>query len=169
MDWLCMAEAQSIHGFRSLLMKLRPERKLQQTTWCIYSILWMWRKLHWWNRQTSSRTTSKTQAQSQRGSYRKIKISPTCPWRGHTVGWVEACILEIENISKYRKCKDSAHMACLTSLISQPTSYISPIWIPLISNEVGNSQGRSVWSDRFFMGFYNALVPNVQFLVHTWH
>jgi hypothetical protein len=35
---------------------------------------------------------------------------------------------------------------------------ISPIRIPLISNEVTNSQRRSVWCDRFFMGFYKVLV-----------
>jgi hypothetical protein len=45
----------------------------------------------------------------------------------------------------------------------QPSLDISPIWIPLISYELINSQGRSVWSDRFFMGFYKVLVPSVQF------
>jgi hypothetical protein len=63
---------------------------------------------------------------------------------GHRVGWLEARILEIESNSKYRKYKESAHMACLTNLISQPTLDISPIWIPFIRNEVTNSQKRSV-------------------------
>jgi hypothetical protein len=31
---------------------------------------------------------------------------------------------------------------------------ISPIWIPLISDEVSNSQGRLVWSGLFFLGLY---------------
>jgi hypothetical protein len=51
--------------------------------------------------------------------------------------------LEIERNSRYRKYKESAHMACLTSLISQPSLDISSIWIPFISNEVSSLQGRS--------------------------
>jgi hypothetical protein len=58
--------------------------------------------------------------------------------RGHSVGWDKARILEIESNSRYRKYKESAHMACLTSLISQQSG-ISPICIPLISSEVTNS------------------------------
>jgi hypothetical protein len=41
-------------------------------------------------------------------------------------------------------CKESTHMACLTSPISQPSLDISPIWIPLIGSEVYNSQRRYV-------------------------
>jgi hypothetical protein len=36
----------------------------------------------------------------------------------HWVGWDKDGILEIENNSRYRKCKESGHMVCLTSLIS---------------------------------------------------
>jgi hypothetical protein len=60
------------------------------------------------------------------------------------VGWDEAKILEIESNSRYKKYKESAHMACLTNPISQPSLNISPIWIPLISNDVTSSQRRSV-------------------------
>jgi hypothetical protein len=72
----------------------------------------------------------------------------------HRVSWDEASILEIESNSRYRKYKELAHMACLTNLISHTSLNISPIWIPHISNEVSNSQGRLIWYDRFFMGFY---------------
>jgi hypothetical protein len=41
-----------------------------------------------------------------------------------------ARILEIESNSKYRKYKESAHMACSANPISQPSLDISPIWIP---------------------------------------
>jgi hypothetical protein len=54
-------------------------------------------------------------------------------------------------------------MECLTNPISQPSLDTSPIWIPLISNEVSNSKGTSVWSDRFFMGFCKILVPGFSF------
>jgi hypothetical protein len=51
---------------------------------------------------------------------------------GYGVGWDEAWILEIEGNSRCRQYK----MACLTNLISQLSSDISPTLIPLISNEV---------------------------------
>jgi hypothetical protein len=80
----------------------------------------------------------------------------------HRVSWDEVRILEIESNSRYRKYKELVHMACLTNPIGQPSSDISPIWISLISNEVTNSQRRSV-CDRFFMGFYKVLVLSVRF------
>jgi hypothetical protein len=66
-----------------------------------------------------------------------------------------------------QKYKESGHLACLTNPISQPSFDLSPIWIPFISNEVANSQ-RSVWSDRFFVGFHYVLVLSFQFLFHRW-
>jgi hypothetical protein len=54
-----------------------------------------------------------------------------------------------KNNSRYRKYKELVHMACLANQLSQPSLNISPIWIPLISNEVTNWQ-RSVWCDRLF-------------------
>jgi hypothetical protein len=58
----------------------------------------------------------------------------------HRIGLDEARILEIESNSRYRKCKESAHLASLTNPVSQPSSDTSLIWIPLISN----SQRRAV-------------------------
>jgi hypothetical protein len=132
------------HILRSSVMKTRPERDLQQTAQCIYSIPSECGRSR--NRQTSSRAAPWTQAQSPAGSSRKIKISPTCLWR---VGWDDARILEIESNSRYRRYKESAHIACLTNPISQSSLDISPIWIPLTSNEVSNSQRRSEWRDGF--------------------
>jgi hypothetical protein len=65
-----------------------------------------------------------------------------------------------------RKYRESAHMACLTNPISQPCLHISPIWIPLTSYAVANSQRRSARCNRFFIGLYEVLVPSVQFLFH---
>jgi hypothetical protein len=56
------------------------------------------------------------------------------------IGWDEARILGIESNSRYRKYKEWAHMACLANPVSQSSLDISPIWIPLTSNEVTNSQ-----------------------------
>jgi hypothetical protein len=43
-------------------------------------------------------------------------------------------------------------MACLTNPINQASANNFPIWITLIRNEVTSSQ-RSVWLDRFIVGF----------------
>jgi hypothetical protein len=61
----------------------------------------------------------------------KSKLAQHAFGKGHGVGWDEVMILEIESYSKYRKYKDSAHMACSTNPISQHSLEISPIWIPL--------------------------------------
>jgi hypothetical protein len=63
---------------------------------------------------------------------------------GHRVGSDEARILEVENNSRCRKYKESAHMVCLTNLISQPGLEISYGFISLISNEAGDLQGRLI-------------------------
>jgi hypothetical protein len=82
------------------------------------------------------------------GLLKKSKLAQHAYEQGYRVGWDDDRILEIESNSRYRKYKESAHMVCLTNPISQPSLDISPIWIPLMSNEVSNSQR----SDRFFMG-----------------
>jgi hypothetical protein len=102
------------------------------------------------------------------GLLEKSKLVQHAYEEGHRVGRVEAMILEIESNGRYRKYKESVHMSCLINPISQPSLDLSLIWIPLISNEVTNSQKRSVGCDRFFMGFYMVLVPSVQFLLRRW-
>jgi hypothetical protein len=76
----------------------------------------------------------------QQGLLEKSKLAPHAYEEGRRIGWDDAKILEIESNSRFRKYKESAHMACLTNPISQPNLDISPIWIPFISNEVSNSQ-----------------------------
>jgi hypothetical protein len=60
---------------------------------------------------------------------------------GHRVNWDEARVLEIDSNSRYRKYKESAYIACITNPISQPSLDISPIWSPLIKEEVKKSNG----------------------------
>jgi hypothetical protein len=59
---------------------------------------------------------------------------------GHGVRWGEARILKTGSNSRYRKHKQSAHMACLTNPTNHPSLGIPPVWIPLISNEVTSLQ-----------------------------
>jgi hypothetical protein len=74
-------------------------------------------------------------------------------------------ILEIESNNRYRKYKESAHMACLTNPTGQPSLDISPIWI-LLSIELPTHREEQYDVTYFFLSFYNSLVPNVQFLLH---
>jgi hypothetical protein len=76
------------------------------------------------------------------GPLQKSKLAQHAYEEGHRVGWDEARILEIESNSRYRKYKISAHMACSTDPISQPSFEISPIWVPLVSKDVSKSKER---------------------------
>jgi hypothetical protein len=80
----------------------------------------------------------------QKGLLEKTKLAQHAYEEGNSIRWDEARILEIESNSRYRKYKESAYMACSTNPIRQSSLDISPIWIPLIGNEVNNSQRRSV-------------------------
>jgi hypothetical protein len=62
-------------------------------------------------------------------------------FEGHRTGWGEACVLEIESNSRYRKYKESAHMACLTNPISEPSLDISALWIPLLAKRLVSQKG----------------------------
>jgi hypothetical protein len=66
----------------------------------------------------------------QQALLEKSKSAQHAYEEGNRVGWDDARVLEIESNSRYRKYKRSAHMACLTSPISQSSLGISPIWIP---------------------------------------
>jgi hypothetical protein len=70
------------------------------------------------------------------GLLEKSKLPQHSYEEGHGVGWDEARILEIESNRRYRKYKQSTHMAYLTNRISQHSLDISPLRIPLISNKV---------------------------------
>jgi hypothetical protein len=76
------------------------------------------------------------------GLLEKSKLVQHAYEEGHRVGWDEARILEIESNSRYTKYKESAHMACSTDPISQPSLEISPIWIALVGKDVSKSEER---------------------------
>jgi hypothetical protein len=130
------------YTLRSSLTKTRPERDPQQVTQCVYSIPCECGRNY--IRETCRPLAVRFREHRhsvKEGLLVKSKFSPHAYEEGHRVGCDEARILEIESNSWYRKYKESAHMA---NLISQPGVDISPIWIPLISNEFTNSQRRSV-------------------------
>jgi hypothetical protein len=80
----------------------------------------------------------------KQGLLEKSKFAQHADEEGHRVGWNQASVLEIEGNSRCRKYKESTHMACLINPISQPSLEISPIWIPLINQEVNKSKWKSV-------------------------
>jgi hypothetical protein len=133
------------HTLQSPLMKTRPERDPQQTAQRVYSISCECDRSY--TGETGKPLAMQLHEHKhnlKEGLLEKSKLAQHAHKEGHRVGWDETRILEIESNSKYRKYKEAAHMACLINLISQPSLGISPIRIPLISNEVTNSQRRSV-------------------------
>jgi hypothetical protein len=73
------------------------------------------------------------------GLLEKSKVVQPAYEVGHRASWDNDKSLEIESNSRYRRYKESTHMACLINPLSQPSSDISPIWIPFVTNEVRNS------------------------------
>jgi hypothetical protein len=133
------------HTLRSSLVRTRPERDPQHTAQLVYRIPCE-------NGRSYIGETGRPLAvrlpeqrlNLQQGLLEKSKLAQYAYKEGHILSWDDARILEIESNSRSRKCKESAHTASLTNPISQPSLDISHIWIPLISNEVSNSQRRSV-------------------------
>jgi hypothetical protein len=75
------------------------------------------------------------------GLIEKSKLVQHAYEKGHRVVWDEARILEIDSNSRHMKYKELAHIVCLKNRISQLSPDISPIWIPLIIDEVTKSKG----------------------------
>jgi hypothetical protein len=87
----------------------------------------MWQKLHWRNRSTSSRAAPWIRHNLKEGFFKKSKLAQHAYEEGQRIGWDKVKILETGSNSRYSKCKESAHMACLTNPFSQP------IWTSLPS------------------------------------
>jgi hypothetical protein len=82
--------------------------------------------------------------EKREGLLEKSKLAQHAYEEHHKVIWDQARVLEVESNNRFRKYKESAHMACSTNPISQPSLDISPIWIPLISDEVTKSKRKSI-------------------------
>jgi hypothetical protein len=76
------------------------------------------------------------------GLLEKSKLAHHANEEDHRVDWDKARVLDIENNSRFRKYKESAHMARSNNPISQSSLDIWPIWIPHIGEEVSKSIGR---------------------------
>jgi hypothetical protein len=95
----------------------------------------MWQKLHWRNRFLAVRLYDHRHSLKE-GPVGKSELAQQAHEEGHMVGWDEARILEIESNSRYRKYKKLAHVTCLTNALRHLSLDSSPVWIPLINNEI---------------------------------
>jgi predicted GIY-YIG superfamily endonuclease len=126
-------------------MKTRTERGPQQTAQCLYSITCEYGRSYIGETgRTLPMRLHEHRHNLQQRLLKKSKLAQHAYEEGITVWLDDARILEVESNSRFIKYKESAHIACLTITINQPNFDISPIWIPHISNEVSNSQKRSV-------------------------
>jgi hypothetical protein len=129
---------------RSMLTRTRPYRKVQDMRQCIYSIPCEC------GRQYIGETGRPLGIQIgehmnnlKQGLMEKSRLAKHACEEGLRIQWKEAKAAQIEtNIC--RKYKEAAHMACMTNPISQPSLETSPIWVPLIRDEVGRLQGSSL-------------------------
>jgi predicted GIY-YIG superfamily endonuclease len=122
-------------------MKTRPERDPKQTAQCTYSIPCECGRSYIGETGRHIAVRLREHRHNiQQGLLEKSKLAQHTYEEGHSVSCGEARVLEIESNSRNRKYKESTHMTSLTNTISQPSLDISPIWIPLISNEVTNPQ-----------------------------
>jgi hypothetical protein len=83
------------HVLGGPLTRIGPERDPQQMAHCVYITFPVNVAEATLAKETCSQAAPLTWAHSQRGSSRKIKISPTCLWRSLSSG-----ILEIESNSR---------------------------------------------------------------------
>jgi hypothetical protein len=75
----------------------------------------------------------------QQGLLQKSKFSHLYE-EDHRIKWDEAKAIQKEPNTIYRKYKDSAHTAYLENTISQPSLEMSPIWLPIIKEEIKKIQ-----------------------------
>jgi hypothetical protein len=61
------------------------------------------------------------------GLTEKSKLAQHAYEEGHRIGWEDAKILQIETNGRKRKLEESAHMACMANLISQPSLELSTV------------------------------------------
>jgi hypothetical protein len=130
------------HTHRSSLKRTRPKRGLQQMAKCIYSISCECGRSY--NGETDRPLAMQFcghRHNLKEGLQEKFKLAQHAYKEGHGVIWDEARILEIESNNRHSKYKELAHMACLKNPIIQPNLNISPVWIPLIIDDVTKSKG----------------------------
>jgi hypothetical protein len=123
------------HTLRYSLVKTRPKIDPRKIANCIYSIPCECGRSYIGETGRSLAVRIHEHRHNLKlGLLEKSKLAQHAYEEDHRVVWDKARVLDIENNSRFRKYKESAHMACSTN--------ISPIWIPLTGEEVSKSIGR---------------------------
>jgi hypothetical protein len=121
------------HALRDTLMRTRPISDAQQTAHCIYSIPCECGRSYIGEPGRPLAVRIREHGHNlKNGLLEKSKLVQHAFEEDHQVAWNEAKVLNIESNSRYRKYKESAHLACMNSPISQPSLEVSHMWIPLI-------------------------------------
>jgi hypothetical protein len=123
---------------RRSLTKTRPERDLQQTAQCVYSIQCeCGRSYIGETGRPLAMELPEHRHNFTEDLLEKSKLAQHAYEESHRVIWDEVKISEIESNSRYRKYKELANVACSTNPISERDLEISHICIPRI-NDVTN-------------------------------
>jgi hypothetical protein len=80
----------------------------------------------------------------KQGLMEKSKLAKHAYEEGHRIQRKETKAVQTETNNICRKYNIAAHMACIMNPVSQLSLEISPIWIPLIREEVSKLQGSSM-------------------------
>jgi hypothetical protein len=106
------------HTLRSSFMETRLERDRQQTAQCVYSIPCECGRSYIAETGTPLAMRHREHMHNLKyGLLEKSKLAQHAYKEDDMVGWDEVRIVEIESNSRYRKCTESAHMACLINPI----------------------------------------------------
>jgi hypothetical protein len=124
-------------------MRTRPNREVQDIRQCIYSIPCKCGRcyIREIGRQLVTRK-GKLMNNLEQGLMEKSKLAKHAYEEGNHIWWKEATVVQTDNM--YRKYKEVAHISCITNPISQSSLEISPIWMPLICEEVGRLRDSAV-------------------------
>ena len=76
------------------------------------------------------------QIKSETGTSGEVQIAEHACEEGHRVCWNAARTLQLQLNGRYKKNKESAHMACLEKTIGHLSCDFPRIWCPLISKTV---------------------------------
>jgi predicted GIY-YIG superfamily endonuclease len=112
------------HTLRNSLMKTRPNTDPQRTAECAYSIPCECGRIYIGETGRPLAVRLREHKHNfKEGLIEKSKLAQHAYEEDRKVMWDEARVLEVESNSRYRKYKESAHMACSTNPLA------NPVWI----------------------------------------
>jgi hypothetical protein len=134
---------QTKHTLRSMLVKTTPRGDPQRMIHCVYNISCeCGRDYIGETGKPLSVRLREHKHTFKEGLLERSKLAQHAYEEDHKVDWDGAGVLDIERNKNIRKYKEAAHMAWMGNAISQPSLDFSPIWMPLISDEMKRTRLR---------------------------